>query len=161
MLPYMTDRQYGVSESTRAARAADPDRSERARDMSTRKTSLDAPLLAVADGGTVLTAAKNAVLQFAPDSLDALVFYVQTARYDLPMFLMSGCRSSSRVCGRQSYCHDRRRIIILTGQTTGTMVRVRAWVFFSGNTAQNDWFVPQLQHCGLTLRLATACAGRP
>jgi hypothetical protein len=60
-------------------------------DMTTRMNSLQAAIAAAESGGTVLTAAKNAALQFGLDGLDALAFYVQTvARYDLPTFLTSG-----------------------------------------------------------------------
>jgi hypothetical protein len=60
-------------------------------DMTTRQASLLAAISAAEAGGTVLTAAKNAALQFALDGLDALAFYVQTvARYDLPLLLTSG-----------------------------------------------------------------------
>jgi hypothetical protein len=70
-------------------------------DMTTRKASLDAAIAAALDGGTVLTAARNAALQFALDGLDANAFYVQTtARYDLPMFLTSGYQTVSNNHGQ-------------------------------------------------------------
>jgi hypothetical protein len=70
-------------------------------DMTTRKASLDAAISAALDGGTVLTSARNAALQFALDGLDANAFYCQTtARYDLPMFLTSGYQAASNNHGQ-------------------------------------------------------------
>ncbi len=65
-------------------------------DMTVRMNSLLTAIANAEGGGTVLTAAKNAALQFALDGLDAIAFYVQTtARYDLPMLLSSGFQAAS------------------------------------------------------------------
>jgi len=64
--------------------------------MTTRQASLEAAITAAIGGGVVLTAAKNAALDFALIGLDALAFYVQTvARHDLPMLLTSGFQAAS------------------------------------------------------------------
>jgi hypothetical protein len=155
-------------------------------DMTTRKASLDAAISAALDGGTVLTSARNAALQFALDGLDANAFYCQTtARYDLPMFLTSGYQAASNNHGQsqldtpsvtgidndismQLAVHlspianavgyevqtcigtaawttvkfsTQARTIILTGQTTGTVVQLRARAL-GGSTGQSDWSMP-------------------
>jgi hypothetical protein len=70
-------------------------------DMTTRKASLDAAISAALDGGTILTSARNAALQFALDGLDANAFYVQTTcRYDLATFLTSGYQTVSNNRGQ-------------------------------------------------------------
>ena len=65
-------------------------------DLTTRMNSLQAAISAAESGGTVLTAAKNAAMQFAFEGLDANAFYVQTiARTDLPLLLTSGYQAAS------------------------------------------------------------------
>jgi hypothetical protein len=65
-------------------------------DLTTLQTALADAYEAAADGGTALTAAKNAAQTALLSALDQLAFFVQgICRYNLPLLLATGFEASS------------------------------------------------------------------